>query len=110
MSEKCQPCDMARSIERPTHLIIILRSVYLRLLIQNRVQQRTMDLDLAVITDEAQFSEFVHEGTPARSRRSHHPPQRPLIELCIDGLRATLLAEIGEQQKQACKPLLTGIE
>jgi len=31
------------------------------LLVQNDSQQRLIDLDFAVVFDEAQFSEFVHE-------------------------------------------------
>ncbi len=56
-----------------------------------------MNLYPAVVTDEPQFPEFVHEGTHAGSRRADHLRQRPLIETCVDGLRAALLAEIGEQ-------------
>jgi hypothetical protein len=88
----------------------LLPIVYLRPLLQDRVQQRTVNLYSAVVADEAQFSEFVHEGTDAGSRRADHLRQRPLIETCVDGLRAALLAEIGEQQKQTRKSLLAGIE
>lgn len=36
-------------------------SVYLWLVVQNRVQQGTVDLDLPVVADEAKFAELVHE-------------------------------------------------
>ena len=55
-----------------------------------------MDFDIAIVTDEAQLSKFVHEGTHAGSRRTDHFRQRPLIEIRIDGLRTAFLAEIGE--------------
>ena len=77
---------------------------------QDRVQQRLMDFHLAVVTDETQFPEFVHEGADAGSRGADHFRQRPLIETGIDRLRAAFLAEIGEQEQKAREPLLAGIE
>jgi hypothetical protein len=74
---------------------LLLSPVYLWLLIQNSIQKRTMYLHLAVITDEAQFSEFVHEETHAGSRRADHFRQR---SHWIDGLRVTFFAEIGEKK------------
>ena len=84
-------------VARAARLILLLIPVNLRPLLQDRIQQRTVDLYVAVVTDEAQFPEFVHEGTDARSRRADHFRQRTLIETRIDGFRAALLAEIGEQ-------------
>lgn len=69
-----------------------------------------MDLHIAIVTDEAQFPEFVHEGTDAGSRRANHLRQRPLIEICIDGLGAARLAEIGQKKEKARQPFLAGIE
>jgi hypothetical protein len=44
----------------------------LRLVVQNDVQQRTVDFDAAIVVDEAQLSKFVHEETHARAGRSDH--------------------------------------
>jgi hypothetical protein len=42
------------------------------LLVQDYRQQRLVDFDFAVIFDEAQFSEFVHEEIHTRTRGSDH--------------------------------------
>jgi hypothetical protein len=39
-----------------------------------------VDFDAAVVVDEAQFSEFVHEETNARPRRSDHLRKRLLAD------------------------------
>jgi hypothetical protein len=44
----------------------------LRLIVQNDVQQGTVNLDMAVVINKAQFPKFVHEKTHARSRRADH--------------------------------------
>ena len=42
----------------------------LRLIVENRVQQRAMDCNAAVVIDEAQLAELVHEKTDAGARPS----------------------------------------
>ena len=42
------------------------------LLVQNQVQQRPMNLDMAIVGDETQLPEPVHEEADARARRSNH--------------------------------------
>jgi hypothetical protein len=54
------------------HLSLDLLSLDMRLVMQNDIQQRTVDLDAAVVVNEAQFSKFVHEKTHAGPRRSDH--------------------------------------
>ena len=46
-----------------------------RLLVQYHSQQRLVDCDSAVVFDEAQFPDFVHENIHARTRRTHHARQ-----------------------------------
>jgi hypothetical protein len=42
----------------------------LRLIVQNNVQQGTVDLNVAVVINEAQLPKFVHEKAHTRSRRA----------------------------------------
>jgi len=42
------------------------------LFVQNEVQQGLMDLDMAVIVDETQPPETVHQEAYARSRSANH--------------------------------------
>jgi hypothetical protein len=44
-----------------------------RLVVQNDIQQRTMDFDAAVVLDEAELSKFVHEVADAPARRGRTP-------------------------------------
>jgi hypothetical protein len=52
------------------------------LIVQNHVQQGTVNLDMAVVINKAQFPKFVHEKTHARSRRADHLRQCPLADFC----------------------------
>jgi hypothetical protein len=52
------------------------------LIVQNHVQQGTVNLDMAVVINKAQFTKFVHEKTHARSRRADHLRQCPLADFC----------------------------
>src|SRR5688572_18525864 len=80
------------------------------LIVQHHVQQRTVYLNAAVVFDEAEFSEFVHEEAYTCARCSHHLRERFLTDLRDDGLRPALLAEVREQQQKSCQSLLAGIE
>ena len=73
---------------------------YLRLIAQNRVEQRAVHFDLAVVADEAFFSKFVHEIAYARSSSADHFCERLLTDLCDDWLRPAFLAKIGQQKQQ----------
>jgi hypothetical protein len=44
----------------------------MRLVMQNDIQQATMDTDVGVVVNEAQFSNFVHEKTHTGPRRADH--------------------------------------
>jgi hypothetical protein len=51
------------------------------LVAQNDAQQRAVDLQLAIVFDEAQFPEFVYEETDARPGRADHLRERLLADL-----------------------------
>ena len=80
------------------------------LVAQHGIEQRAVNFDLSVVVDESLFPEFVHEKTHARSGGADHFRQGFLTEGDGDRLCAALLAEIREQQKQACEPSFAGIE
>src|ERR1700737_3723677 len=81
-----------------------------RLLMQNRAQQRSVDLDMPVVADEAQFAKLVHEMADSGSSGADHLPQRFLTDVGIYLRRAAFLSEMGEQQEQPRKPPLARIE
>src|SRR4029077_15090155 len=55
-----------------TSLRFVVRLEVLRLVVQDDVQQRAVDFDTAVVFDEAQFAELVHEEIHPRSRGADH--------------------------------------
>jgi len=65
---------------------------------------------VAVVFDEAQLPEFVHEDTHARARRADDFSQRLLADWRCDRLRPAVLAEIRQQKKRARQPLFAGVE
>ena len=65
-------------------MLIDLRvALDLGLVVQNGVQQRTVDLDLSVVVDLAELAKFVHEETDARSGRSDHLGQCFLADVRV---------------------------
>src|SRR5258705_13550245 len=76
------------------------------LVMQNRVQQRTVDFDMPVVADQAKLAELVHEMADARSGGANHLGQCFLTDIRSDRLRTAFLAEMREQQQHAGKPPL----
>ena len=76
---------------------MILRSV----VVQDHIQQRAMDAQTAVVFDEAELAEFVHEKAHPRAGSADHFGQGFLADLGYHRLRLTLLPEVGQQQKKA---------
>src|ERR1700692_3796604 len=77
---------------------VLIVLVDLRFFTQHGVEQRTVNLDLSVVVDEAFLPEFVHEETDPGSRGADHFRQRFLAEGNVDRRVAAFLAEIGKQQ------------
>jgi len=61
---------------------------------QNDVQQRGVDLYVAVVINEAQFAKLVHEKAHAGARRTDHLRKRLLAYLRDDWFGAAFLAEV----------------
>ena len=77
---------------------------------QNDIQQRGVDFDLAVVVNQAQFSKLVHKITHAGARRTDHLRERLLADVGDDRLGPTVLTKIREKQEGPRQPLLAGVE
>src|ERR1700732_736938 len=83
------------------------------LVVQNDIQQWTVDFDAAVaavVVNKTEFSKFVHEKTHPGAGRADHIRKRLLADFREDRLRFLVLAKIRQQQEQPGKTFLTRIE
>src|ERR1035437_4233190 len=80
------------------------------LVVQNYIEQRAMDLQTAVVVNESQFPEPVHEEAHPRAGRADHLGQSFLTDLGDNGFRNALLAEMSQQQQNPGESLFTGVE
>src|ERR1700730_15013091 len=81
-----------------------------RLVTQDDTQQRGVDFQVAVVVDEAQLPEFVHELADARACRADDLGQRLLADGGRNGLRPAILAEIRQEEQRAGQALFAGVE
>ncbi len=77
---------------------------------QNDIEQRTVDLQAAIVVNKAQFPEPVHEVTDSRTGRPHHLCQSLLAHLGDHGFGSAFLAEMSEQEQNAGQSLFTRVE
>ena len=56
-----------------------------------------MDLQPAIVFNEAELPEFVHKEADAWPGRPYHFRQRPLTYFRDDGFRPSLFAEVSQQ-------------
>jgi hypothetical protein len=80
------------------------------LLVQDNTEERTVDLKAAVVMNEAQFPELVHEKVYPRTGGPNHFCQHLLRYFRKHFLRLGLLTIAGEQQESSRQPLLAGIK
>ena len=69
-----------------------------------------MDVQAAVVFNEAQLPKLVHEETHPGPRRPDHLGQGFLTDSGHDGLMLPVFAEAGQQQQNPRQPFLAGIE
>src|SRR6266849_3406589 len=87
-----------------------LRRAKVELVVEDNAQEGIVDVDLAVVLDEAQFPEFVHEKIDAGPCCANHLRQHLLRNFGEHCLRLALRAVAREQQQSARQPFLTGVE
>src|SRR3984893_8757783 len=90
--------------------LIDLSLVDLGFLVQNDVQQGTVDFNFAVVINKTQFPKSVHEKAHARSRRADHFGQCFLTDFRYDWLRPTFLAKICKEKEKSGEALFARIE
>jgi hypothetical protein len=67
---------------------------------QNHVQQGTVDLNSAVVINQTQSAEFVHEKIDACSRRTDHLRQCLLADFFQQRFWLTFFAEIRKKKER----------
>lgn len=73
----------------------VLASPNPRLVVQDHIQQRIVYFEVAVVADEAQLPEFVHERAHTRPRGADNLGERLVADFRHDRLRFPLLAGKG---------------
>ena len=77
---------------------------------QDNTQEGSVDMQPAIILNEAQFLEFIHEKIDPGTRCANHFRQRLLCYFGKHLLRLGFLAIASEQQKSARQPFLAGVK
>jgi hypothetical protein len=80
------------------------------LVVQDNAQEGIVDAKLAIVLDEAQLSEFVHETIDPWARCADHLRQHLLRHFGKHLLRLVRRAISRQQQKRACQPFLAGVK
>jgi hypothetical protein len=78
--------------------------------VQDDTQKRSIDVQAAVVFDETEFPEFVHEKIYPGPRCADHFRKRFLGNSGQHRVDCILLAVTGEQEKRAGEPLFARIE
>jgi hypothetical protein len=68
-----------------------------RLVVKDHAQQRTMNVNSAIVIDVAEFTKFVHEKINTGTSRADHLRKRLMIDLVDDGFYSAFFAVIRQQ-------------
>src|ERR1700674_4719121 len=79
-------------------------------IVQDNIQEGSIDVQPAIVTNEAQFPEFVHEKVDSGARCADHFRQRFLRYFGEQSVDLVFVAVAGEQKKSAGEPFLARIE
>src|ERR1700675_1085398 len=92
------------------HSCSSLRHANVGLLVQDDTKEGRVDVETAIVSNEAQFPDFVHEKVDSGARCANHFRQSLLRYFGDHYLRLGLLAIASEQQKSPSQPFLARIE
>src|SRR6202051_422034 len=81
-----------------------------RLLMQDNTQEGSVDVEPAIVLNESQFLEFIHEKIDSGARCPNHLRQHLLRYFGNHFVRLVLLAILSEQQKRAGQTFLAGVK
>src|SRR5690349_11170854 len=87
----------ASSVSPAGYLVSWGRCSAKQLIVENYIEQRAVDLQTAVVVDESQFPEPVHEEANPRAGGPNHLGQGLLTYFGNHALGHAFLAEMGEQ-------------
>src|SRR6266576_3370532 len=79
-------------------------------IVQDDAQERSVDLKPAIVSDETELPELIHEKTDPWARCAYHLRQRFLRYFGDNSVRPVFFTVAGKQQKSASEPLLAGVE
>ena len=77
---------------------------------QDDAQQGTVNLKSAVVVNETQFPELVHEEVDSGARGANHSREHLLRYVRKYFVRFRVLAIASEEQKSPSEPFLAGVE
>src|SRR5580704_3485508 len=80
------------------------------LIVQDDVDERTVNFEGAVVFDKAKAPELVHEKADSRTGRADHLRQHFLIDPGNYLLRLSVFSEIGQQEECSRKSFFAGVE
>src|ERR1700730_9662984 len=79
-------------------------------IVQHDTQEGSIDFNSAIVLDETELPEFVHEQIDPRAGCANHLRQSLLRYFLKSSFRVILLTVLGKQQKSAREPLLGRVE
>src|ERR1035437_5403211 len=104
-------CCLCKSEHQRKSWFLRAVGTFRRSVVEHYVEQRTVNpQSAAVVVDEAQFAELVHEEVDSAARRADDLRQHFLTHLRHHRLRFAGLPEVRQQQQHTRQPLLTGVE
>ena len=77
---------------------------------QDYIEQRAVNVHVAVVLDEAELAELVHEEADARPCGPHHFRQGFLADIGDHRLGLTVFPEVGQQEQHPRQSLFARIE
>ncbi len=78
--------------------------------VEDNVEQGLVDVDAAVVVDEAHFAEAIHEEADARAGSADHLGECLLGDFWNDDMRVIGKPEFGHKEQDTRQALFTGVE